>query len=283
MSEKDFLKKILVPVDGSGSSLMAVETAAIIAKKAKASVTVLNATQKLMLSIPLPKSIETEIYGIIEQEVEKIVNDAKEVFVKEGISVDTAIIKWSHPADSILKLSKKYDLVVMGAHGENEKEPYSLGSVTKHVIGHITCPTLIAKAVSSLSSLLVCIDGSEHSIKALKYAVNFAESLGSKITLLNVQERRLYDYSSKTAEEVAERILSKALNAVGGKGLEIDKKVEFGVPSDKIVEVAAKGNYELIIVGSRGLGTVRRFLLGGISDDVCNKAKCSVLIVPARA
>jgi nucleotide-binding universal stress UspA family protein len=65
--------------------------------------------------------------------------------------------------------------------------------------------------------------------------------------------------------------------------LRINKKLEFGVPSDVIVEIAEKGNYDLIIVGSRGLGKVKRFLLGSVSDDVSHKAKCSVLIVPAKA
>jgi nucleotide-binding universal stress UspA family protein len=64
--------------------------------------------------------------------------------------------------------------------------------------------------------------------------------------------------------------------------LKVGKKLEFGVPSDVIVEVAERGNYDLILLGSRGLGTVKRFLLGSVSDDVCDKAKCSVLIIPAK-
>jgi nucleotide-binding universal stress UspA family protein len=279
MSAKEFLKRILVPVDGSTSSLMAEETAAIIAKKTKATVTVLNATQELRTGYQLPRSMEDEILGHIEQEAQKIINDAQALFLEEGVTVDTKMIRRRDPADTILELSEYCDLIVMGAHGENEKDPYALGSITKKVIRHITRPTLIAKKVSALSNLLVCIDGSDHSTKVFEYAVKLAEKMGSKVTLLNVQERRIHDFSPKAAEELGGKILSKTLDAIGKTKLKVNKELKFGVPSDKIVEVAEKGNHDLIVVGSRGLGTVDRFLLGSVSDDVSHKAKCSVLIM----
>jgi nucleotide-binding universal stress UspA family protein len=79
---------------------------------------------------------------------------------------------------------------------------------------------------------------------------------------------------------LSERIFSKALDAVGKGKRKIEKKLEIGVPSDKIVETAEKGKHDLIVLGSRGLNPVKRFLLGSVSDDVSQKAKCSVLIVP---
>jgi nucleotide-binding universal stress UspA family protein len=282
MVTKEFLKRILVPIDGSTSSLMAEETAAIIAKKTKATVTVLNATQELRPGYQLPHSIEDEILGHIEQEAEKIINNARALFSEEGVTVDTKMIRRRDPADSILELSKDFDLIVMGAHGENEKDPYALGSITKKVIRHTICPILIVKKVSALYNLLVCVDGSENAIKALDYSAKLAKKMGSSITLLNVQERRLYDSSPKTAEEFGERVLSKALGAVRERKLKVDKQLEFGVPSDVIAEVAEKGKHDLIVLGSRGLGTISRFLLGSVSDDVSHKAKCSLLLVPAK-
>ena len=66
--------------------------------------------------------------------------------------------------------------------------------------------------------------------------------MGSNITLLNVQERRLYDSSPKTAEEFGEKILSKALNAVRKRKLKVGNKLEFGVPSDVIAKLLRKRN-----------------------------------------
>lgn len=282
MGAKEFLGRILVPIDASTSSLMAEETAVLIAKKSGATVTVLHIQQELRIGYRLPQNVQDELLGSIEQHAKIIITNARALFTEEKVKVDTETFS-GDPADSILEFSKKdYDLIVMGARGENEKDAYALGSVTKKVIMHTGCPTLIVKKVSTISSLLVCVDGSENSVKALDYALELAEKMGSKITLLNVQERRLYESSPKTAEELGDKILSKALDAIGQKKIKVDKKLEFGVTSDSIVEVAEKGNYDLIVLGSRGLGTVKRFLLGSISDDVSHKAKCSVLIVPAK-
>jgi nucleotide-binding universal stress UspA family protein len=282
MGAKEFLGRILVPIDASTSSLMAEETAVLIAKKSGATVTVLHIQQELRIGYRLPQNVQDELLGSIEQHAKIIITNARALFSEEKVKVDTETFS-GDPADGILEFSKKdYDLIVMGARGENEKDAYALGSVTKKVIMHTGCPTLIVKKVSTISSLLVCVDGSENSVKALDYALELAEKMGSKITLLNVQERRLYESSPKTAEELGDKILSKALDAVGQKKIKVDKKLEFGVISDSIVEVAEKGNYDLIVLGSRGLGTVKRFLLGSISDDVSHKAKCSVLIVPAK-
>lgn len=283
METKAFLSKILVPIDSSNMSLMAEEIAAMIAKRTKATVTILHASQMLTFMYTVPGAIEDEILSSIEQEAESIVNNARALFKEEKVEAETKIVRVSDPANGILEVAHNYDMVVMGAHGENEKDPYALGSVTKKVIMHTNCPTIIAKNVSRMSNLLVCVDGSENSIKAFDYALKLAEKMDSRITLLNIQEQRLYKTSPKVAEELGKKILSKTLDAAGkAKIKEVDKKLEFGVISDRIVEIAEKGNYDLIVIGSRGLGIISRFLMGSVSDDVSHKAKCSVLIVPHK-
>ncbi|MEM3731786.1 MAG: universal stress protein [Candidatus Bathyarchaeia archaeon] len=282
MSTEKFQLKILVPIDGSTSSIMAEETAAEIAKKMDATITVLNVAQELKVAYPIPKDVENEIFGRIEQESEKIVNDALALFREEGLKANSIKSKSSDPAENILELCNDYDLIVMGARGQREEDPYALGSVAKKVVRHTTCPTLIVKKVTRLESLLICIDGSEHSLQAFKYAANLAQKFGSKITLINVQEPRIYDYAPQTAKDLGEKILLKALELAGIEKVEVDKKVEFGIPSEKIVKVAERENHDLIVLGSRGLGTVKRFLLGSVSDYVSQKAKCSILIVPAK-
>jgi len=289
MEDQRFLRKILVAADGSVSSLMAEETAAIIAKKTGAVVTVLHVVslnlsyEGLRMGYQIPPEVVYEILGHIEQEAEKIINDARALFVEEGVSVETRIRRNNDPADDILKLSKNgYDLIVMGAHGENETEPFALGSTTKKVMRGNSCPTLIAKNVSPLSNMLVCVDGSHNAVKALDYAVKLTMKMSSKITVFHVQDRRLSSMSPRIAKELGERVLSNALNAVEKQGLNVNKRLEFGVPSNVIVEAADNGGHDLIVLGTRGMGTVRRFMLGSVSDDVSHKAKTSVLIVPAK-
>jgi nucleotide-binding universal stress UspA family protein len=289
MTNEESLKKILVPVDRSESSLAAQETAAVIAKNTGATVTLVHvvpgalSSQGLERTYQIPSNVADEIMADLHQEAERIVNNAQGLFSEENVKADGETLTSDDPADGILEFENEdYDLIVMGGRGENEKEPYALGSVTKKVMMHTKSPLLIAKDVCALSNVLVCVDGSKHSMKALGFALKLTERLNSKMALINVQERRLQKASPKVAEELAQKIFSSALETVGRKEFKVDKKLEFGVPSDVIVEVAEKGNFDLIILGSRGLGKVKRFLLGSVSDDVSHKAKCSVLIVPAR-
>jgi nucleotide-binding universal stress UspA family protein len=81
----------------------------------------------------------------------------------------------------------------------------------------------------------------------------------------------------EVVRKIGESILSDAAAKV--KGLKLNTQLEFGNPAETIIEVAEKGNYDLIIVGSRGLSNVKRFFLGSVSDDVSHHAKSSVLIV----
>ena len=282
LTEKQVLKKILVPTDGSPLSVMAEETAATIAAKTGAPITALHVLPELWSVYPLPKPVENELLEGVQQRSQTILNSAQALFSEQKVKADTETAS-GDVAEKILEFSKGgYDLIAMGAHGENESEPYSLGSVTRKVIMHTDCPTLITKKTSTLSRMLVCVDGSQQSKRALDYALKFSEKMGSEITLINVQEHALHRASPKIAEEVGARIFESALANAGKAGLNVERRLEIGVPSKTILETSKKGKYDLIVLGRRGMGTVRRFLLGSVSDNVSQKAETSVLIVPEQ-
>jgi len=279
MENERSIKKILVPIDKSASSLMSQETAASIAKKTNASVTVLHVVPNVSFGQPQTAALIT---NGLDQEGQSLVGQAKELFMEEKVDVKVEVFHENDVAETILRFSDNFDLTVIGGRGENEKDLNALGSVTKKIIMHTTCPTMIVKKVSTLSNMLVCVDGSAGAMKALNYALSLAEKLDSRITLLNVQEPRLHKASPDVAMELGGRVLIESLRAVEKRKITADKRLEFGVPSDVIVDVAEKGNHDVIILGSRRLGAVKRFLLGSVSDDVSYKAKCSLLIVPAK-
>ena len=61
--------------------------------------------------------------------------------------------------------------------------------------------------------------------------------------------------------------------------IEVSTKLLEGRPADKIVEAAKEGEFDIIIMGNRGLGGVKEFFLGSVSDRVADEASCPVLIV----
>ena len=285
MKGEYYFKKILVPVDGSHSCLHAEELVATIGKNFKSKVTVIHVVSHELLHAGLelryrvPPSVRTEITNWLLQTGKKIVWEAEALFKEEGIEVDARVIEYEDPAETVLRVAKdeEYDLVVIGNRGETEVEVFSLGSMAEKVSRHAECPVLIVKQKTRLSKILVAVDGSESAEKALEYAVQLAKKHKAKVTLLNVGESKLFGFKPKVVREVGERVLSDAATKV--KGLEVNTQLEFGNPAETIIEVAEKGNYDLIVVGSRGLSSVKRFFLGSVSDDVSHHAKRSVLIV----
>jgi len=282
---ESYFKKILVPVDGSHTCLHAEELTAAIAKNFKSKVTVIHVVPRDLLHAELesryrlPSSVRTEIADWLLQTGRKIVWDAEALFKEEGLEVDARVVEYEDPAETVLRVAKdeEYDLIVMGNRGETEVEVFSLGSIAEKVSRHAECPVLIVKQKTKLSKILVAVDGSESAGKALEYVSQLAKKHKAKVTLLNVQESKIFDLKPEVARKLGENILSDAATKV--KGLKLSTQLEFGNPPETIIEVAEKGNYDLIVVGSRGLSNVKRFFLGSVSDDVSHHAKCSVLIV----
>lgn len=147
--------------------------------------------------------------------------------------------------------------------------------------------------------LLVCIDGSEQSQKAVDKALEIAGGCSvDKVTLINVYEKEGdfsetgHDRISLTQDDLKmlkelkekEREDRKKMLADDAKhfkdnNIEATTVVECGHPAESITRVASEGDYDMIIIGSRGLGGLKKFLLGSVSNSVLQEAKCSVLVV----
>ena len=123
---------------------------------------------------------------------------------------------------------------------------------------------------------MVAVDGSVNADKALKFAVQFCQPFRAGITLLHVEEASLFELEPKRTKNVGEQILADSATKI--KDVTFDTRLEIGDPATVILRVAVRENYDLIVLGSRGLSSVKRFLLGSVSADVSMHAQRSVLI-----
>ena len=147
-----------------------------------------------------------------------------------------------------------------------------------------------------IKKILVVIDGSEQSDKALDFALDLAVLCSAEIVLINVLSPSLLSYVynsrmfvpnvdySKYLKQIRtphEKLLSKALDKAKKfqETLKVSKELVEGRPSDKIVETAKDEECDLIVIGSRGLGGIKEFFLDSVSDRVADHAPCPVLIV----
>ena len=134
--------------------------------------------------------------------------------------------------------------------------------------------------------ILVCTDGSEVAKKAIEYATGFAKNYKASLTVLYVidhetsMKKPVYDkYGDKTHK--AKEILKDAKKAVtqAGGEVEVTERIAVGPVSREIVRIAKAEGFESIVVGTRGMGGLRRMLLGSVAEDVMLYAPCPVVVV----
>ncbi len=137
--------------------------------------------------------------------------------------------------------------------------------------------------------IVAAYDGSEKAGLALKQAVQLAEKTpGAKLTVAFVQYRPVYAVEGfgvvtppgfeDRINEYEQTVLKKAEDMIRDLPYK-EVKVYTGSPAAAILECAEENNADLIVIGSRGLGTFKEMMLGSVSHYVAQHARVPVLIV----
>ena len=138
------------------------------------------------------------------------------------------------------------------------------------------------------SRILVPVDGSDNSHRALDAALFLSEKLGAKVTAIHVMEDVpvLHIESEKLLRELLDAykkenqlILSKCSEIPTEKGLTIDTKLLQGNPSSAILDFCEKEKHDTIVLGSRGMGKFKELVLGSVSSKVLHHSSCPVMII----
>ncbi|MCF7220625.1 universal stress protein [Marilutibacter chinensis] len=137
--------------------------------------------------------------------------------------------------------------------------------------------------------ILVPVDGSPISTRAVRFAIRLAKQLGkpASITVLAVSpplfpgvERKIGSAAvSRHHAEDHEQMLADARKALDRSGLDVHERAEIGDAATTILDVAGKERSDLIVMGSHGRGAVKGLLLGSVSSKVVAQGKVPVTIV----
>jgi nucleotide-binding universal stress UspA family protein len=131
---------------------------------------------------------------------------------------------------------------------------------------------LVTQMMKEHMKILVGLDGSEHSKKALKEAVQIAKKFTGSITIVSVYTKENEDENEKMGNYIE--------SSLKEEGIQYGFKPILGSnPSKAILETAAEEKAELVVVGSRGLGKAAAFILGSVSKEVVSSSSCNVLVV----
>jgi nucleotide-binding universal stress UspA family protein len=136
-----------------------------------------------------------------------------------------------------------------------------------------------------MQRILVAIDGSSGSEKALEVAVKQAQIHGGQVIALAVLRRpgdpaleRITEAARKEARSRLEDVLQAAVHFARSRGVPLTPLLREGHPAETIVTCAEQEKVELVVLGSHN-GHGRPPGLGGTADQVSNHAPCTVMIV----
>lgn len=135
-----------------------------------------------------------------------------------------------------------------------------------------------------MEKLLVCVDGSSYSEEAVRHAVEIAKKFGSSITLMFVYHPPASSGKGIVIREIPEYEREKIVGAeeiLKDTGLTYTVVETMGNPAMQIIDESKKG-YDLVIMGSRGLGSVEGFLLGSVTSRVTHHVRVPILIIPPK-
>jgi nucleotide-binding universal stress UspA family protein len=157
-----------------------------------------------------------------------------------------------------------------------------LGSVSSHVIHHVSCSVLVVReAPRTIRRIVLAVDGSAASKRAVQFLLRVMKPTGDApaqeplVTVTHAMPFLNYPELRQAGNAMVEESAAKLLRA----GYHVEQVPTIGNPADEILKIAEAHEADLIVTGAKGLGAVGRFLLGSVSTRVVQHASCSVLVV----
>jgi nucleotide-binding universal stress UspA family protein len=304
--QKDHLSYLLA-YDRSPHAMAALEL--LLDMPEKSGIPPKNISVTLMTVLPT-QSIE--VHELLQADLAQ----ERERLSKAGFQVEV-ILKAGNPAATINEYAEENqsDLILIGAKGLRAALGVLLGGVAQQVVEYSTRPVLVVRApYKGLWRILLVVDGSVHSRKAVEYLVPRCPD-GSRqrcswlpktaeITALNVLPppisaepvarawtlgpEALYPSPlppvDKEAIEAAEqkqgeKLIAETLSLLGEAGVRAESRLVRGDAADQILQTIRDQKINLVVCGSRGLSAITGWLLGSVSRKLVHYAECSVLII----
>jgi len=141
--------------------------------------------------------------------------------------------------------------------------------------------------VKMFSSIVIGIDGSENSLKALRVARQMAETFQAMLYMVHAYPRTtdLHDFEGYQAlvarrKNDGRKVIDQARERLADAPFEIEEELLEEPADEAILSVAGTRQADLIVVGTRGMGAIKSVLFGSIATKVTQNAECPVLVVP---
>lgn len=191
--------------------------------------------------------------------------------------------------------SEDFELVVLGATGENRLSTFFLGSTPEAVARRSDVPVLVVPEsgrVGDYESIVAPVDFTRCSRKSLARAVSFARAYDARLTILHAYQVRVAESSYfpgqisgeslDTLREQSEERFREFVESNELREVDWETRHEPGAPPDVVVEVVEDADADLVVMGTHGRRGLERFFLGSTATKVLRRMPCSVMTVRHR-
>jgi nucleotide-binding universal stress UspA family protein len=281
---EDFIREVVVGVDGSAESRAALRWACDLATAAPAQLRAVQAWSYSWLTVvpgtaePAPRE---EMDSRTAKELAEIV---EETLGSIPPNVRLQVVR-GQASEALLREVGPGSLLVVGTRGMGGFKGMLVGSVSRTCIEHAPCPVVLMRDYRPAGSgvILVGADGSRGATRALTWASFLAQLMAARVTVVHAWETtsaevrpRLHRRLQATAQKSVERWVADA--GTGGEALSVE-----GDPRAKLVESAARLKADLIVVGRRGSSNLTGIATGGVTSYLVSNSPIPVAVLPPPA
>jgi nucleotide-binding universal stress UspA family protein len=135
-------------------------------------------------------------------------------------------------------------------------------------------------------TIVAAVDGSEYSTKALQHAKALCERFEATLWLVHIFPHTSdmlgyedYEKFFSRRKSAGQNILDDARQKLGRIKFNVQEELQEGLEAESILKIAKNCNADLIVMGTRGLGTLKGMLIGSVSRKVLHHAACPVMVV----
>ena len=275
-------KTILVPIDSSDTSLVAVDYAIDLSRSFDSEIVGISIIDIKKLAGPFMRDLGTSIggmvpYGDFQQNVRQFLEDTAKAALDElegkcnsaGISF-TRTTKEGVISKEIVESAKRCNMISMGMAGEHAfwRDAF-LGSNLESVVRQTHKPVLVTpEKYKKITKILVAYDASSFSTKALTAGADIAEQMKIPLTVITVSDDK----------KAGEDILSQADETLKDCKITYDKALKDGETVGAILEHCKEGSYDLLAMGAYGHSKIRELIIGNTTVQIMRKVNCAVLL-----
>ncbi len=143
--------------------------------------------------------------------------------------------------------------------------------------------------MSVAKEILVPVDGSDNSLRAVRYAIDLAQALGARIRLFYVfpvssveiigMAGMSRDDIENAAQAAAQRVFDRLHEEIGEAPVALEDETSIGDPAEEIIRCTEDDHDLLVVLGRRGLSRIQSMLLGSVSEKVVRHAHSPITVI----